>query len=1460
MIRRLIALSSAVVLTLVPTTAQAAPEPAPDPQQQRERLEPAEASPVGTTERGPVVALGQGTDLYLVQLEAPPVPAHAEGRDGFAAANTPGREFRADAPRARAYRGHLRREQVQLRNRIRRATGRQVRVRHHYTDSLNGIAVRLSRAEARQVSRLDGVAAVQVDQVRELMTDVGPEWIEAPAVWAGGADGDTGGSRGEGVVVGVLDTGINPANPSFADVVPEEDGGDGYDHTNPLGSGNYLGMCADDPDWGCNDKLIGAWNFTGDGSRYDDDGHGSHTASTAAGNQVRATAYAARGTEHEFSDAQVVTGVAPHANIVAYDVCDPSGCSMSAITAAIDQAIRDEVDVVNYSIGADAVSSPWSDPDALGFLNARAAGIHVAVSAGNAGPGAGTLGSPADVPWVTSVGATSHNRQWQAFVRDISATDGATLPDIGGVAFSGPTDGAHPLVYAGDLGAPLCTAEALAGQDLSDRIVVCDRGEIGRVAKGVNVAERGAAGMVLVNDAASGASLNADPHALPAAHITHADGEELKAWLAEHTGARAALSGGVRHVGDDVADVVAGFSSRGPNRAVELVGPSVSAPGVDVLAAHGTDNDVAWGFVSGTSMASPHTAGALALLDAVRPDWTPAEAQSALMTTAHRDVADTDGGEATWFDMGSGRIDLDRAARAGLVLTEDDAGYRAADPVEGGEAGELNIPGMAEDQCLQTCTWTRTVTATDTGAGTWSVSAESQGEGLELTAEPASITLAEGESVDIEVTADVSAADGSEHRFGAIELTPGDGAAAPAAHLPVAVVPSAGVLPGSVDVDTRRDAGSHVAEDLRAVEIEDLQVSASGLVPEQSRELSIAQDTTNDDPFDGNGTEVVRLDVPEEATRLVARLADGTAHDFDLFVGTGEVAAANVRCASTSPGNAESCDVGDPEAGSWWVLVQNWEASGTGADTVTLGTAVVGGDAGNLTAEGPRAHPQGEPFDLRVAWDEPDMEPGDTWFGAVTLGSGPDRPQDIGTVPVTVRRHTDAVTKQADVEAAAPGDTLTYTVEVKPNVTGEDLRYRLTDTLPEGATYVPDSFSGEGAEEVQVEDGALTWETTMPTAEGLEGSYEFTTSAEDPTCVNPFTGTAEYTDLAEFGIPTQPGIVGDGVAFTAFGDLSFGFYEDTFAGLTFTDDGFLVHGEGYAGDPSTPQELPDAAAPNHLAAMLWQDMVLTHDADTGAGVSLATAGDLAIVEFDGLRRAGDPDGAQGTYDMEVFRVDGSRDLVFAYDGLTGPLDGVTIGAENADGSAGSALVNRADATGAIDDGTVVCASYTDARLEPATFSYQVEVGPTVTDGDVLTNHLEHTVDDPAAHPMTVESEVPVAGDDRPQVVVDRVRDAVEPHRDGRVVLQRPKGLRGEALEVAYEVAGDAAPGTDYEELTGTAKFAPGQHRATVEVEVIDRPGKQGTRTLELTLVPGPGYRPGDRGTATVEIRDRPGRS
>lgn len=1431
MIRRTVAAAVAAAL-LIPLgpSAIAAPDPAPE-------LVAETATRAASLDKdGPVLSLGDGPgrELYLVRLESPAVPTRELARS----ADQRGPQAQR-TPSAADYQSELQAEQAELRRSIRRITGSAPQVRHTYTQAMNGMAVRLTRKQAAEVAQLDGVAAVQVDEERELQTDHGPEWIGAPSLWDGSQAPGGEGTQGEGVIVGIIDSGLNPANPSFHDVVPTEDGGDGYDHTNPWGSGNYTGVC--DPasdvhveDWGCNDKLIGYWNFTGDGTVYDDDGHGSHTGSTSAGNQVDATTYSARGTEFEFSTTENIKGVAPHANIIGYDVC-AGGCSLAAITAAIDQAIADGVDVINYSIGSSGASNPWDDADAIGFLNARAAGIHVATSAGNAGPGFATLGSPADVPWITSVGATQHDRQWQGRLEDITADGDATHPDLEGVTFSAATDGTHPLVDAEDLGNPLCLAGEFGGADVSDAIVVCMRGETGRVEKGEVVRSEGAAGMVLVNDAASGDSLNADPHALPAVHVTHEDGMALREWMATVEGEQASLSGGIRHVGEDVADIMAAFSSRGPNRAVPMISPSVSAPGVDILAAYGSENAVEWGFVSGTSMASPHVAGSLALLDALQPEWSPAAAQSALMTTAERDIRDDDETQADWLDMGSGRVELRRAARAGLVLEEDLAGYVAANPAEGGDVRELNTASMADDQCLQTCEWTRTLTGTATGEGSWSVSVENLSDGLTLSTGESSVDLTDGGTADLTVTADVMGAPTDEWLFGAVVLTPPEGSDAPTAHLPVAVLPSSGVLPDSIDITTRRDAGSWPTDGIRSIGFDELDIEARGLVPEDRQELSVPQDTTNDNPYDGNGAEVVQIEVPEGASRLLIRLDNGTAPDFDLYVGRGEVGPANEACFSATGGSAELCDIANPEPGTWWALVQNWQAtSADQPDTVDLVTAVVVGDQGNLRAEGPEGPVgDGEDYSIRTFFDEEAMEPGQTWHGALSLGSSGDSAGDIGIVPVTVQRIADDVTKTADVSTAGPGDTITYTVQVAPNVTPEDLTYTVTDTLPAGTTYV----EGSATDGATVTDGVVSWTGELPTSFGEEGSYTFTTSADDQACVNPLTGDASYFDLAtEVGLTPQPGLEGDTSLWTAFSSLSFGHLGQQQAGLSFSDDGFLIFdpGSNYGGQPWEPQAVPDPAQPNNVEAMLWQDMAIHYDAAANHGVTLAsgTDGSFVVMEFDGLRRYDDPEGAQGTYDVQVFSEVGSNDRVFSYDNITGPLDRVTIGAENAAGSAGSALVNNGDASSVITDGTVVCANYESAQGDPLEFSYQVTVDDTVHNRQVLRNSLEHTTSDPGAEPETTSAVVTVEG---------------APERSGTSLAIDPNRVKaGGETEASATVfsAGEQVPTGDVEfliddEVVGTATLNDrGRAKAT-----LTAPEEAGTYSVVARYLGDEGNRP-----------------
>ena len=1357
MIRRTLAAGAATSVAaalLVPwgVAANAADTSAQD-------LKPAQATPAKALTKGTVLDLGtaSGPETYIIQLDSAAIPTRSATEKGI-------QKSESDA----AYGKELKAEQADLTSSIAKITGSTPKVLDSFTHAINGITVKLTRAQAQRVARIDGVKAVQVDFTRQLTTDRGPAWIGATTIYDGSNVPGGVGSKGEGIIVGVLDTGLNPANPSFADV-----GADGYNHTNPLGAGVYKGVCATDATWGCNDKVIGYWDFDLPGAtdgKYDDDGHGSHTGSTTAGNQVAATAYSARGTEHEFSVTSTIKGVAPHANIIGYDVCDGEGCQGTSIVAAIDQAIIDGVDAINYSIGANAASSPWTDADSVGFLNARAAGIYVATSAGNDGPDAATVGSPADVPWVTSVGATTHDRKYVSSVVDITATDASTLPDIEGAGLSGPTDGSFPVVYAGaaPYNNPLCGAPTdappgtgttfPAGTDLSGKIIICDRGGGGRVEKGENVAGLGAEGMILANNEASGSSLNGDAHALPAAHITYADGVALKAYVAAHPGAEAALSGAVADIADENGDIMAAFSSRGPNRAISMMSPSVSAPGVDILAAAGTGNDVEWEFISGTSMASPHTAGSYALLKAVQPDWSPAEAQSALMTTSERNITDDDGTEADWFDMGSGRIELRNAAKAGVVLDENLAGYEAADPSTGGDVRELNTANMADDECLQTCEWTRSFTGTSTGVGTWTVSVENLSDGLTLDTDVDTIAVTDGGTDDVTVTATV--ANGSptdEWLFGTVVLTPPAGSSAPVAHLPVGVLPSAGVLPTSIDVTTRRDAGSQLETDLEAISITDLQIDASGLVPEESTKLSIVEDSTNSNAFDGNGTKVTNVAVPAGATSLIAKLANPTAPDFDLYVGTGAVTAANVVAQSASGGSDEGVEIANPTAGTYWVLVQNWEASTPGGtDTTDLVTAVVAGDQGNLYAEGPSGPvPAATPFDIRTFWDESDMDAGETWHGTLTLGTSPATPGDIGVIPVTINRVADDVTKTADKTQAAPGDTITYTVNVAPNVTHEDLTYSITDALPEGTTYV----EGSATNGATFADGVVSWSGLLNSTYGLEGNYTITTSAEDDSCETPFgPGYVDLFGVSGGSIKAQSTITGDSTTFSAFAAGTYGFYGEDYQGLQFSDDGFLVYGDdNYDGKPWFAQSVPDADAPNNVAALLWQDMEFRYDAATNAGVSIATAGGtapggVAVVEYDNMRYFDDDAGTAGQLDMEVFATAGSNDLVFAYDNITaGELLGgdadfgnVTIGTENATASQAATLVNNGDANGVLTNDLNVCATYSEPEAEAASFSYQVKVNPTVGNKN-LTNKVVHTTDDPGAKPVAASHTVAIKG-------------------------------------------------------------------------------------------------------------------
>jgi uncharacterized repeat protein (TIGR01451 family) len=294
--------------------------------------------------------------------------------------------------------------------------------------------------------------------------------------------------------------------------------------------------------------------------------------------------------------------------------------------------------------------------------------------------------------------------------------------------------------------------------------------------------------------------------------------------------------------------------------------------------------------------------------------------------------------------------------------------------------------------------------------------------------------------------------------------------------------------------------------------------------------------------------------------------------------------AASEVCASATGSFLEYCNVDDPEAGSWWVLVQNWTGSDDQPDDIDLVVALVAGDAGNMSVEGPDSVAALDPFDLTVYWDEPMMDEYQKWYGAFTLGTDSANPGNVGRVNVNLDRVGNDVVKEADNTVVEPGDTVEYVITVQPNVTTEDLMYTLEDVIPAGLTYVDGSAQATDGT-VSYANGKITWTGTMPTLAGEAGTYIMTTNATDPMCDTGFGG---YANLEDFGILAQSGIEGDTSGWTAFitGD-PISFYGQEYVGMSFTDDGFALFdfAANYGGSPWIPQELADSALPNNLAAI-----------------------------------------------------------------------------------------------------------------------------------------------------------------------------------------------------------------------------------------------------------------------------------
>ncbi|GAB1819148.1 S8 family serine peptidase [Herbidospora sp. RD11066] len=704
-----------------------------------------------------------------VKLDYDSLAAYKGGVSGYAATSpsATGKQLDPDSAAAEKYVEHI----ESIENKFLAALPGEVagaKVGQKLRTVYGGIALTVPANEAKDLLKLPGVAAVQKDTLEQPLSTDESEAIDATPVYnaLGGAP-----NSGKGVIVGILDSGLWPEHPMVADkpglpTPPAK--ADGTPRTCDFGD-NPLTPATDV--FVCNNKLIGGqpfldtYNLLVGGDVYpdsarDSNGHGTHTATTAAGGPVADAnpLGISRGPIH---------GVAPAAMISVYKVCGADGCYSTDSAAAVAQAILDGVDVINFSISGGA--SPYTDVVELAFLDAYAAGVFVAASAGNSGPGASTTDHRS--PWVTTVAA---NTQKRLFESTITFSGGG--PVIKGASITAGVTTASPVVLASapPYNDPLCLTPAPPGI-FTGKIVACERGP-NRVLKGFSVRQGGAAGMILYNT--TPLDVMTDNHWLPTVHIDKPQTDILLAHLAATPGATASFTQGTKAQWQ--RDVITTFSSRGPGG--DFLKPDVTAPGLHILAGQtptpespleGPPGNL-YQVIAGTSMSSPHVAGAAALVFAANPGFTPGQVKSALETTARTNVLKQDRvTPADPFDMGGGRIDLSQAYNSVLTIDETAADFAASadDPLN---RIDLNIPSVNAPTMPGQITTTRTVKNVTGDEVEYTSRGKTTTPGTSIDVTPARFTVPAGGTQELTIT--ISAPDVADGQyFGEIDLRQEDG-------------------------------------------------------------------------------------------------------------------------------------------------------------------------------------------------------------------------------------------------------------------------------------------------------------------------------------------------------------------------------------------------------------------------------------------------------------------------------------------------------------------------------------------------------------------------------------------------------------------------------------------------------------------------------------------------------------
>lgn len=772
-------------------------------------------------------AFAQSRSTYIVQLAAEPVASYTGTVPGYSATlPAPGTRLNTRSSAALAYKSYLDAQQTTVTSLI---AGAPIVAR--YSTVYNGFAARLTASEVQALRTSPLVVDVFADEARKLETVSTPAFLglsTAGGVWSQTVAGLA--LKGEDIIIGVVDSGIWPESPSFADRV---NGSTPVFGTGTLAYGpapaGWNGSCVGGegftPATHCNNKLIGAQYFnagflaSGLPKHWTEfysprdsvagpnghGGHGSHTASTAGGNSGAPVTLGG-------NYVGTASGIAPRARIAAYKVCytyvnptaeDGTGSQNSCFTsdsvAAIDKAVADGVHVINFSISGSQTSV--NDPVEQAFLRAANAGVFVAASAGNSGPAVAVAHVS---PWLTTVAASTHDRALSA---NVTLGNGASYT---GASFNAVALAAKPVIRAEDAGLPgadatqlrLCflTPAVLDPVKVAGKVVVCTRGTNARTDKSAAVKAAGGLGMVLADN---GAGLVADVHAIPTVHVNAADGAAVKTY-AQAGGGTAAI--GVYFNAGKPAPIMAGFSSRGPNAGdANMLKPDLTAPGVDIIATvtpgltNAERNAVAngtlvpapeWSSYQGTSMSSPHVAGLAALIRQMRPTWSPAAIKSALMTSSMSTLNDGLAGEQNGllpWAQGAGHVVPAKALDPGLVYDNGKIEFiryqcnvnkpavtPASDCVTYGTLDQtynFNLPSITVGAVVGNTAVTRKVTNVGASSATYTATASLPGFTTVVT--PSSLTLAPGETKTFTVTLTAAGAADGQWSYGSLVWSDG---------------------------------------------------------------------------------------------------------------------------------------------------------------------------------------------------------------------------------------------------------------------------------------------------------------------------------------------------------------------------------------------------------------------------------------------------------------------------------------------------------------------------------------------------------------------------------------------------------------------------------------------------------------------------------------------------------------